>query len=69
MNKKEIHRHCPEVENMMGGKMPFITRYGIALVAFSFLVVALLLMSEGTSLQLMKEMVKHVMEQLMSKYN
>lgn len=31
MERNDIHRHCPEVEDLMGVKMPFVTRYGITL--------------------------------------
>ena len=25
MKTNDIHSHCPEVENLMGGRMPFVT--------------------------------------------
>lgn len=68
MKTNNIHRHCPEVENLMGGKMPFVTRYGITLVALAIAaIVILLLLSEGASQHLMKEMIEHTMEQIKSK--
>lgn len=68
METNDIHRHCAEVENLMGGKMPFVTRHGITIVMFVlFVIVAVLLFSEGTSQQLMKEMIKHTIEQITSK--
>lgn len=63
-----MHRHCPEVENLMGGKMPFVTRYGITLVTLIILVAVLfLLLSEGTSQQLIKEMIEHTVKQITNK--
>ena len=29
---KQRKQHCPEVERLMGGRLPFVTRYGITLV-------------------------------------
>lgn len=68
MEKNNIHRHCPEVENLMRGKIPFVTRYGITLVVLVFLVISIgLLLSEGPSQQLLKEMLGHITEQIKSK--
>ena len=39
MDTSNIRQHCPEVETLMGGKMPFITRYGITLVLIAIIVV------------------------------
>jgi K+-transporting ATPase A subunit len=69
MHTNNIHRHCPEVENLMDGKMPFVTRCGITLVLLVLLVIAaILLLSDGTPQQLMKEMILHTIEQITSKY-
>lgn len=60
-----IRQHCPEVESLMGGKMPFITRYGITLVVISIaIVVFLLLISGGSAQKLMKEMIEKTLEQI-----
>lgn len=68
METKDIHSHCPEVEGLMGGKMPFVTRHGITIVALVLVaVVILLLLTKGTSQQLMMEMLEHTMEQIKSK--
>lgn len=68
METNNIHRHCTEVESLMGGKSPFVTRHGITIVALGLLViVTILLFSEGASQQLMKEMIKHTIEQVTSK--
>ena len=65
MKTNDIHRHCSEVENLMEGKMPFITRYGIIIVVFVLLaIITILLLSEGTSHQLIKEMIEHTIKQM-----
>ena len=66
MKINDIHSHCPEVENLMGGSMPFVTQHGITLVALVLIVVAgILMLSDGTPQQLMKEMIRHTVEQIM----
>lgn len=68
MKTNDKNNHCPEVENLMVGKMPFVTRYGITIVAFILLVIIVLhLLSEGTSQQLMKDMINHTIKQITSK--
>lgn len=65
MEKNNIHRHCPEVENLMKGKMPFVTQYGITLVVLVLLVISIgLFLSEGSSQQLVKEMIEHTIEHI-----
>lgn len=70
MEKDDIPRqHCPEVERLMKGKMPFITRYGITLVTLVIsIIIAIMLFSEGTPQQLMKGMIEHTIGQITSKY-
>ena len=86
MKTNDTHSHCPEVENLMGGRMPFVTLHSqplpcaltiicstvcltisfITLVALVLIVVAgILMLSDGTPQQLMKEMVRHTVEQIM----
>lgn len=66
MKINDIHSHYPEVENLMGGRMPFVTQHGITLVALVLIVVAgILMLSDGTPQQLMKEMIRHTVEQIM----
>ena len=66
MKINDIHSHCPKVENLMGGRMPFVTQHGITLVALVLIVVAgILMLSDGTPQQLMKEMIRHTVEQIM----
>lgn len=49
----------------MGGKMPFITRYGITLVVVALIaVVSMLYVSGGSPHQLMKEMIENTLEQI-----
>ncbi len=65
MKTDNMHPHCPEVENLMGGKMPFVTRCGITLVALVFLlIVVILLLSDGVPQQLMRGIAKHTIEQI-----
>ncbi|MCI7312868.1 MAG: hypothetical protein MR541_01410 [Prevotella sp.] len=46
--------------------MPFVTLHGITLVALVLIVVAgILMLSDGTPQQLMKEMIRHTVEQIM----
>ena len=45
---KQQKQHCPEVERLMGGRLPFVTRYGITIVVIVMaLVCAGLLWSGG----------------------
>ena len=34
---KQQKQHCPEVERLMGGRLPFVTRYGITTVSYTHL--------------------------------
>ena len=68
MEKNNTRRHCPEVENLMDGKMPFVTRHGITIVGLILVaVVGGMLLSEGTPQLLMKDIVEYTMEQIVSK--
>lgn len=68
MKKNDVHRHCSEVEKLLVGKMPFVTRYGITIVVLVFFfIVAILLLSKGTPQRLMKGMIEHTIEQITSK--
>ena len=63
--RSDIHLHCPEVESLMGGKMPFITRYGITLVVVLLVaVVSMLFVSGGSPYLLMREMIENTLEQI-----
>lgn len=49
----------------MGGKMPFITRYGITLVVVALIaIVFMLYISGGSPHQLMREMIENTLEQI-----
>lgn len=66
---KNIRQHCPEVENLMDGKMPFVTRWGITIVVIIILsIAAIFSLSEGTSRNLINEMIKHTVEQINKSY-
>ncbi len=68
MEKNNIRSHCPEVENLMGGKMPLVTRCGITLVTLIIIVIVVFsLLSEGASQRLMKEMIEHTVNQITNK--
>lgn len=65
MKKNDLRLHCPEVESLMGGKMPFITRYGITLVVVALIAIVFMLYISGGSLhQLMREMIENTLEQI-----
>lgn len=65
-NQDSVHRHCPEVEKLMEGKFPFITRHGITLVALVLLLIAtVLFLSGGKAGQMVKDMVEQVLPQMM----
>lgn len=65
-NQDSVHRHCPEVEKLMEGKFPFITRHGITLVALVLLLIATVLFpSGGKAGQMVKDMVEQVLPQMM----
>lgn len=54
------HRHCPEVENLMEGKMPFVTRYGITLVVLVILFITVILfLLKGTPSRLVEEIIEY----------
>lgn len=68
MKSNDICSHCPEVENMMRGNLPFITRHGITIVVLILaIVVAVILLSKGTSQQLMRDILEYTISQIVSK--
>ena len=65
---KEEQQHCPEVERLMGGRLPFVTRHGITIVAVILvLVCAGLLWAGGASRQLMEDIMEHTVQQIKNK--
>jgi hypothetical protein len=69
MKTSHNHQHCPEVEKLMGAKMPFVTRYGITIVVLVFFVIlVIMLLSGGDIQQLAKELIKHTIEQIRFKF-
>lgn len=58
-------RHCPEVELLLKGKLPFSTRHGITVIVFVLLALsAYLYFSEGASHKLLSDIVGHTMKSL-----
>ena len=65
-DKDSMHRHCPEVEKLMDGEFPFVTRHGITLVALVLLLIAAVLcLSGGKAGQMVKGMVEQMLPQVM----
>ena len=57
---KVNNTHCPEVENLMEGKMPFVTRYGITLVVLVILFITVILfLLKGTPSRLVEEIIEY----------
>lgn len=68
-NDNSMHRHCPEVEELMEGKLPFVTRHGITLVALVLLLTAaILFLSGGKAGQMVKDMVEQMLPQVMKEF-
>ena len=66
MKKQELH--SPEVERLMRGRLPFVTRHGITIVALLMaLVCAGLFRWGGLPGQLMKEIVEQTVQQIAKK--
>ncbi len=62
------HLHSPEVEKLMQGKLPFVTCHGITCVTIILIAVCMvLLLTEGVSQQLMRQMIDHTVEHIKSK--
>ena len=67
--KSENLRHSPEVEKLMQGKQPFVTRHGITIVALILILVGVILsLTEGTAQQLMRELINHTIEEIRVKF-
>lgn len=68
-SKNSIKRHCPEVETLMDGKMPFVTRHGITLVVIVLIIVAVFVFtSDGVTCHFLKEAIGHIIEQIKIKF-
>ena len=60
--------HSPEVEQLMQGRLPFVTRHGITWVIIALVAIcSMVMMTEGTPQQLMKQMIDHTVEQIKAK--
>lgn len=58
-------RHCAEVEELMKGKPPFVTRHGVtAVIAVITIAMALLFMMDGDSGELIRGMAEHIIQRL-----
>lgn len=69
MTHPELQKHCPEVERMLKGKKPFITRHGITIIlAVLVLACLLLLLSDGMPQRMTKEIILNVIEQMKHKF-
>lgn len=67
MKANNICRHCPEVENLIEGKIPFVTRHGITLVVLVLLGTAIILfLSKGTPQRLIEEIISILFDRLTS---
>lgn len=65
---KQQKQHCPEVERLMGGRLPFVTRHGITIVVMVLALVCIVLMwSGGPSQQLVRDIMKHTIHQIKNK--
>lgn len=61
-------RHCMEVEELMDGKMPFVTRHGVtAVVAVIILAMALLLSTDSVISELIRDMTDQILKQASAK--
>lgn len=62
--------HCEEVEQLMLGRTPFVTRHGISIViAAVVLLICLLSFTEGNVQRLIREMMEHIFWQVTLKSN
>ena len=69
MRKEQTRQHCPEVERLMGGRLPFVTRHGVTVIAILMITAGIcLLMSHGYNQQLAREILSYTIEQITSKY-
>ncbi len=67
-SKNSINQHCPEVETLMGSKMPFVTRHGITLVVIVLLIVSVfVLISDVVPHYFLKEVTSNIIEQIKMK--
>lgn len=66
MRKEDMH--SPEVKRLLNGRLPFVTRYGITIVAAVMVLVgAAWAASGGPAQQLLRNMVKHTIEEIKNK--
>ena len=69
MKTKKTKIHCQEVDKLMNGKMPFITRHGISLLFLLLLCIGVILyFSDGTAQRLITEIVAHTIKKSSLKF-
>ncbi|MDE6159730.1 MAG: hypothetical protein K2F69_06550 [Bacteroidaceae bacterium] len=60
--------HSPEVDKLMKGTMPFVTRYGITLVMLALVIIFLVLsLSDSPAHQLLQDIIEHTKKQIYAK--
>lgn len=70
MEKKNICRHCPEAEQLMGTNIPFVTRHGVTVVLLVMIILGICFMlSDGPMQQLVKDILCYTIEQIISRFN
>lgn len=68
-NTERRRGHSPEVEGLLFGKLPFITRHGITLVGLSVATLGMaLLVGADTFRQLVLDVVDNALDQIKSRY-
>ncbi len=70
MENERNDRHCAEVKELMGGKMPFVTRHGITIViAVIDIVVGLLSFMDGEVAELVRGLLGRISVQIAERTN
>ena len=59
---KQRNLHCPEVERLMNGKLPFVTLHGITIVIIVIILsCACLWCTGGKAWQITSDMIMHIL--------
>ncbi|MGM9674179.1 MAG: hypothetical protein ACI3X9_01755 [Bacteroidaceae bacterium] len=62
---KQRNLHCPEVERLMSGKLPFVTLHGITIVIIIIILACVCLWcTGGKAWQITSDMIAHVLERM-----
>lgn len=68
MDSQNRQAHSPEVDKLMKGTMPFVTRYGITLVILVLVIIFIVLfLSDSPAHQLLQDMIEHTKKQIYTK--